>query len=88
VNRPEPDAGPDRETAARARLGQTRESTAAAFGITRARVGQDLHEVRAKWAAAVRASGGRLPALPTVSRARGKHEQENLRQAGDDTSET
>jgi hypothetical protein len=40
VNRPEPNAGPDREIAARARLGQTRESIAADFGITWARAGQ------------------------------------------------
>jgi hypothetical protein len=40
VNRPEPDAGPDRETAARARLGQTCGSIAADVGITRARPGQ------------------------------------------------
>jgi hypothetical protein len=40
VNRPEPNAGRDREIAARARLGQTRESIAAGFGITWAGAGQ------------------------------------------------
>jgi hypothetical protein len=40
VNGPEPNAGPDREIAAEARLGQIRSSISAAFGITRARAGQ------------------------------------------------
>jgi len=40
VNRPEPDAGPDRKTAAKARFGQTCVSVAADFGITPARAGQ------------------------------------------------
>jgi hypothetical protein len=39
VNRPEPNAGPDRDIAAGARLGQARESVAAGFGITWARAG-------------------------------------------------
>jgi hypothetical protein len=40
VNGPEPNAGPDREIAAEARLGQTRSSIAADFGIPRARADQ------------------------------------------------
>jgi len=39
MNRPEPNAGPDRDIAAGASLGQARESVAAGFGSTWARAG-------------------------------------------------
>ena len=84
VNRPEPDAGPDRATAAKARRGQACESIAAACGITRARAGQDLHEVRAIGAAAVGACGGRAAGWAAVRRARDTYERENRRQTGGD----
>ena len=46
VNRPEPNAGPDRDIAAGARLGQARESVAAGFGITWARAWLSLPAAR------------------------------------------
>ena len=81
MNRPEPNAGPDRGIAAKACLGQAPESLAAGFRVTWARAGQDLHEVIAIGAATVGACGGTLPAWAAVRQARGKDEQENRRQA-------